>query len=143
MAFCEFLLSQQVHPDITRCVDHSEYIMSLKTESKEVPEGPHHDVLPANIDRRAYQDSAWQTVWSEAGGALSTIGSAPATLASKPPVEAVLPVRSPLQQNGRATGARANSADVVAEAGRPGDRHGLAHFTQTKQAAKCTPQHSL
>jgi len=139
MAFCEFLLSQQVHPDITRSVEQSEYIMSLKKESKEEPEGPHHDLLPAHIDRRAYQDSAWQTVWSEPG-ALSTIGSAPATLASKSPVEAALPVRSPLQQNGRATGARANSADVATEGGRPGDRHGLAPFSQTKQAAKCTPQ---
>lgn len=142
MVFCEFLLSQQVHPDITRNVEQSEYIMSLKQESKVEPEGPHHDLLPIHIDRRAYQDSAWQTVWSEAGG-LSTIGSAPANLASKPPVEAAPPVRSPVQQNGRATGARANSADVHAEGGRPGDRHGLTPFMQTKQAAKCTPQHSL
>jgi len=141
MAFCEFLLSQQVHPDITRSVEQSEYMMSLKKESKEEPEGPHHDLMPGNIDRRSFQDSAWQTVWSEAG-ALSTIGSAPATLASKPPVEAALQVRSPLQQNGRT---RANSADVISEGGRPGDRHGLVPFAQTKQAqaAKCTPQHSL
>merc|ERR1719410_135848 len=60
MAFCENLLKEQVHPDIKRTIDSSEYGASLRKQT----ERTHHDQLPLNAESKVVHEQAWQSVWT-------------------------------------------------------------------------------